>query len=331
MSIHHLVQRCISVLGLAVAGLYLSGCAVNMPVAASPKLTTENPINKIALLGDSNIVWPGGSNRSLGLEASKETLSLALPLVKQELSILGYDVIYAQSVAVGVKNPLDKERWVYPAAGEPKGEIDSKTASAASSSAPAYDPNSFGDPYQITDGKPAYVYPKFALGTKLGDTTLSIFESYDNAVDKSGFTIPEDSLAILRSETTADTLCLTRVNGERFTAARKAGAVAMNALTIWVGVVIIPPTDAARVGLACFDAAKGGLLWTGLGHIGDPEKPVADSLKIVLGYFPRKGETLAPQCEVDKTKAMNLLCQPRNAETKNKPATPASLAKLGAN
>lgn len=328
MSIHRLMQRCMSAMGLAIAGLYLSGCAVNMPVSASPKLTTENPIKKIAVLADSSVVWPGGSNRSLGLEASKETLSLALPLVKQELSGLGYDVIYAQSVAVGTKNPLDKERWVYPASGEPKGEIGSPTAaSASSSSAPAYDSNSFGDPYQITDGKPAYVYPKFAAGTKLGDASLSIFESYDNAVDKSGFTIPESSLAVLRSETAADTLCLARVNGERFTAARKAGAVAMNALTIWFGVVVIPPTDAARVGLACFDAANGGLLWTGLGHIGDPEKPVADFLKLALGTFPRKGETLAPQCEVDKTKPMSLLCKPRDETTQN---TPVSQPKVGA-
>jgi hypothetical protein len=328
MNIRHSMQRCLSGLGLAVAGLYLSGCAVNMPVSASPKLTTENPINKIALLGDSSVVWPGGSNRSLGLEASKETLSLALPLIKQELSILGYDVSYAQSVAVGVKNPADKERWVYPAAGEPKGKLgDSVSASASSSSAATFDSNSFGEPYQITDGKPAYVYPKFASGTTLGDATLSVFDAFDSATNKSAFVIPEDSLNLLRSETSADTLCMARITGERFTAARKAGALAMNALTIWFGVVVIPPTDVARVGLVCFESSTGTYLWSGMGQLGDPEKPVANLLSFGLGTFPRKGETLSPQCEVDQTTPMTLKCKPRDAATKN--AT-VELPKIGA-
>lgn len=313
MNFRHFLPRGLSGLCLAVAALYLSGCATTLPVAASPKLITENPINKIAVLGDSSVVWPGGSNRSLGLEASKQTLPLALPLVKQELSALGYDVNYVEQVGVGFKNPLEKERWVYPAGEPKKGE--------------PVDPESFGEAYQITDGKPAYVYAKFAAGSTLGDATLNIYDSYDALSDKAAFSLPESSLALLRTETNADTLCLARVNGQRFTAGRKAGAIAMNALTIWFGVVVIPPQDSAGINLVCFDLANGAYLWQGGSALGDPENPVAVSLKLALGTFPRKGETLSPQCEIDKTKPMALSCKPRDEATKN---VPISGPKVGA-
>jgi hypothetical protein len=318
MTIHFSLKRCLSALSVILLGLFLSGCAINLPVTATPKLIKENPINKIALLGDASVVWPGSFSRSLGLEASKETLGLGLPVIKEELKTLGYDVSYVQSVAVGFKNTFDKDQWVYPSAGEPKVELDHQTpATTPSTNTTTVDTNSFGDAYQIKDGKPAYVYPKFALGTALGDAARNVFESYDAAADKLSFTVPAENLALLRTETTADTLCLARIGGQRYTAGRKAGAIAMNALTIWFGVVVLPPSDSSFVKLVCFDMAQGAHLWSGVGALGDPEKPVGDLLKHGLGTFPRKGETLSPQCKADPNNAAMITCTPRDANTKN--------------
>ncbi|MFT3736602.1 MAG: hypothetical protein QM776_16560 [Rhodocyclaceae bacterium] len=328
MNIRGFIKRSLSYACTAGAAVFfLSGCAVNMPVPASQKLVTENPMNKVAVLGDARVVWPRmfGREPVLGLEASKETLIAVLPLVKQELGALGYEVSYVQSVAVGFQNPRYNEHWVFPAKGELKVDpADKKDQASSSAASAAVDTGSFGDPYQAKDGKPVFVYPKFGLDSPLGTATRKVFESFDNSANQSNFVIPSDTLELLRNETGSDTLCLARVSGERFTAARKAGATAMNMLTIFVGVVVIPPSDASRVQLSCFEASSGSFLWSGWAVTGDPEKPNAGHLKLVLGNFPVRGRTLSPQCEADKVKSLQLNCKTREADKPNTPSGTAS-------
>jgi len=127
-------------------------------------------------------------------------------------------------------------------------------------------------------------------------------------------------LRLLGARTGADTLCFARVTGFRFTQARKAAAVAMNAATIWFGVVVLPPQDSAAVNLACYDAASGKLAWySALGaYLGDPEKPNGEALKAGLKYFPVKGKPMIATCKRDETQPALFSCA--DAESADRPA-----------
>ena len=295
--------------------LQLTGCAIpGRPINATSELTKTNSMNKIAVLGSSRVVWPrmGQKEPVLGLEASKETLIAVMPMLQQEFSSKGYQVIVVEPIAVGFSSPKYKENWVFPGIGEfVEPTENAQDEQTKKTSTPIVGTTStFGKPYQLTNGDPAYVYPEAEKKVPLAAAKI-MFEYLERKIpDINPFapvnmstqmeSTPTDALLALQQTTGADTLCFARVDGRRFTTARKTGVTALNFATILIGVVVIPPTDSASMTISCFDANHGQLVWQNLfQYLGDPEKPNPAASKDLLSYFPMHGQPLSSTCVVD--------------------------------
>jgi len=331
-----------------MAGLALlasmGGCATGIPIHARGELAKENTINRIAVFGSGRVIWPrlGGKEPVIGLEASKQTLEAVMPLIKAGLTEKGYQPVILEPVGV-FPNPTYTDDWVFPA----KGEFVDPEEKPATQNADGDDafaqpqvvakPDktaSFGKPYQVEGKNPVFVYDGYAKDATALASAKSVFDFLDQlpaslpADSKIGQqNPPADAMHVLGSRTGADTLCFARVTGNRFTAARKAAVVAMNAATIWFGVVVIPPQDSAALNLACYDAASGKLAWHSAygAYLGDPEKPNGDSLKHGFKYFPIKGKPMQATCKPDETKPALFICS--DPESGDRPAEPQTQAR----
>lgn len=315
--------------GLVVMVVQLSGCAVGRPINASTELSKHNSMKKVAVLGSSRVVWPRmfGKEPVLGLEASKETLNAVLPMFSTHIRAKGYELTAVEPVGI-YPYPHYTEDWVFPANGEyqdPEEDKEGKsTAKTQTGTSTGVNSNDFGKPYKLADKKAAFVYPRFAQNAIAHTAARTVFDHIDqqlgvaplapgavgNAAGEITTQPPTEALNLLREETGADTLCFAHVQGHRFTAARKAGALAMNLVTAMFGVVTIPPQDAAAVSLTCYSTDSTGLAWQSVfQHVGDPEKPNTNAVKELLHYFPHHGEPLSPSCAPDGKKPMLYLCK----------------------
>jgi len=311
--------------GIAVLAV-LGGCVTGTPLHARSELAKENNINRIAIFGSGRVIWPrlGGKEPVIGLEASKQTLEFTLPMVKKELGAKGYQSIVVERVGV-LANPTYKQDWVFPLSGEFQ-EPEEKTEEAPKAVGGELPPepekadktSSFGRPYQLKNKAPAFVYDGYAKDPAALSAAKSVFDFLDSippVFPASESKIadsnpPADALQLLGSRTGADTLCFARVTGNRFTKARKAAVVAMNAATIWFGVVMIPPQDSAHVNLACYDVASGKLAWHSPfgAYLGDPEAPNDGAITNGLRYFPQKGKPILASCKPDEKKSTVFSC-----------------------
>ena len=309
--------------GLVVMAVQLSGCAAGRPINASHNLSKQNAMNKVAVFGTSRVVWPRmfGKEPVLGLEASKETLNAVLPMLRSQMQSKGYDVAAVEAVGI-YPYPQFKEDWVFPMSGEFQDPDEEKKA--GTEAAETADSSDFGKPYQLVDKQAAYIYPSFAQNASAHSAARTVFEHIDSQLGiaplapgasaqtgDASVTAPAEAMNLLREQTGADTLCFANVQGHRFTAARKAGVIAMNLLTAMFGVVTVPPQDAATLSLTCYSPDSTGLAWQNVfQNLGDPEKPNPKAVTQLLSLFPARGEPLNAGCVPNQKIAMQYLCKP---------------------
>jgi hypothetical protein len=267
---------------ILIASLMLvAGCA-GVQIRASDSMLQENSIKKIAVLSTARVEWPRydfirgptGKEPVLGLTESKQALAILTPKLRDILVDKGYEVVFSEPMGIGYYSPRYKENLVIETYGE-KGKQFKKG--------------------QITDNSPAFEYPVVQNDQRFGRSVRNLFEHIELAGyrrDLETFTLPKNDLEVIREVTGADTVCLYRVYGQKFSTSRKVATTFLS---------LSGPVKDIVVSFWFFvDASSGEVLWQhGRGFIGkDPTNPeemgaAIDSLK----YLPKISKTMDPRCK----------------------------------
>jgi hypothetical protein len=269
----------ISLVMFVALTLLISGC-VGVRIRASDSMLQENSIKKIAILATGRVEWPrmgwGRKEPILGLTESKKALETVVSHTKSVLSSKGYEIIFSEPAGIGYYNPFYKENWVYENYGE-KGEEARK--------------------WQVTERKPAYEYPVVENNQEFCRAIRNVFEQMELAIyghTVYSFILSKDDLDIIRQVTGADTICFSRVYGQKFSRGRK---IAVAAIAAALG-SSATAEDSQETAYFFVDARTGDILWQYWTYLmgKDPMFSV-ETMDIALKYFPEINKTMNPKCK----------------------------------
>jgi len=251
--------------------IFISGCAPKTRIRASDTMFQENPARKIAVFAEGKVNWPrmGKGGLCLGVSDSKKSLTALLSQTEQVLSNKGYEVVFAEPVGIGYNS---HKWWLIP---EEEGEYKE------------------GPLELIEDSKPVFVYPRFQDNQEFSKAVHTLIEELELALKQkqlNTFDPPKKAIEVIRQTTAADTICLNRIYGKKFSGARKTGAVALGVLGAMFGVYGAGST--VRDMIDCYfifiDTKTGEVLWQyGIYASENPINPSKTFVKNVLKHFPK--------------------------------------------
>jgi hypothetical protein len=304
------------VLSIIVCGLFVSACSSKVSIRASDSMFKENPVKKIAVIAEGKVQWPGLGGFKvnpalLGLQESKEALATHLPQTKDVFTKKGYEVVFCEPTGIGYYSPFDETsgRWVvdYGEPTEPKSEEnkESKESKETEGNKEAKKntekPNS--KKWQIQGMEPAFEYPIVKNNPDLKKASKSIFEDFELSIYRRtiNFYVPKkEDLKIIQNITNADTICVNRVFGLKYSNRRKIAA----ALLVGGGL-----SDTVESFFVCVNASTGEVLWqNGIYTLGDPTSPSETYIDNVLKLFPEINKPITAKCE--KVKDQIYQCEP---------------------
>jgi len=262
---------------LIVLLMLIAGCA-GVQIRASDSMFQENSIKKIAVLSTARVEWPRMAGEPvLGLAESKQALEMLTPVLRESLVNRGYEIVFSEPMGIGYYNPSYKGNWVAENYAE-KGDECKK--------------------WQVSDHRPAFEYPVVQNNNEFYAAVQNIFEQIEVAIYRrqlNTFTLSKNDLEVIRQATGADTVCLYRVYGQKFTTGRKFAMALIAAAAGTTSTV----KDTVVSFLLFVNASSGEVLWQhGLFFLGkDPANPEETVVIEPLRYFPRINETMEAKCK----------------------------------
>jgi hypothetical protein len=257
--------------------MLLAGCG-GVQIRASDSMFQENSIKKIAVLSTARVEWPRMAGEPvLGLAESKQALETLAPVLRESLVNRGYQIVFSEPTGIGYYNPSYKRNWVAENYAE-KGDECKK--------------------WQVVDRRPAFEYPAVQNNQEFCTAAQNIFEQIELAISRrqlNSFTPSKNDLEVIRQATGADTVCLYRVYGQKFTTRRKVTTALIAAAAGTTSTV----KDTIVSFLLFVNASSGEVLWQhGLFFLGkDPANPEEMVVIEPLRYFPKINETMDPKCK----------------------------------
>lgn len=222
--------------------------------------------------------WPkmGGKQLALCVEESKKSLELLLPQTEAALRDKGYSVVFCKPAGIGPYKAYRGKRKVV--------IYENFLEEGEKSNQP-----------QVEEGELIYQCP-------VADDNPELRGAVHNLV--TDYIIHRSDLAIIGKYTQADTVCVQRISGEKYSSRRKAGACIANvaemgaAICLFPFMIIIPPMhtvpkDGISSQFTFIDVESGQILfsyraWTK----GDPIDPPEDIMIKQLKRFPEKNKLL---------------------------------------
>jgi len=268
---------------LVVLAIVASGCAHVPDLRAPDSFFTENPAKKLAVISSGRVDWPGmaGNEAVLGFAESKKALETITPAICSAFKAKAYDVVLCEPAGIAYYNPSYKENRVSEEGGG-------------------------GKEWQLKDKEPAYLYPALQKDPQLSQALRNIHEKMELDLGKrqwSRFVPEKDDLQVVMKATGADTICLSRIHGRKFSAARKAAAVATTVLLAMVGAAGPMVNDWMELSLICATPVTGEVLWQyALTMSVDPVAPGDALVPAALQYFPGRDKPLDAKYKREKKK-----------------------------
>ncbi len=273
------------VISLAILVL---GCTAHSNLRAPDSFFTENPIKKVVVISSGRVEWPGLGKKEavLGFAESKNALENITPALCRVFKRKGYDVAMCEPAGIAYYNPSYKENRVVEEGKE-------------------------GREWQLKDREPAYLYPALQKDLQLSQALRNIHEKMEMDLSKKqleSFVPDKDDLQIVMKATGADTVCLSRVQGAKFSVGRKAAAAAVVVVAIAArapnGVGWLP--DQTTLSLVCASLTTGEVLWQ-YTYKKAPADPVdlGDTLSLIadaLQDFPDRDKPLNAKYRKEKKK-----------------------------
>jgi hypothetical protein len=234
--------------------------------------------------------WPKPERKeaALGLAESKLSLESITPEVCAAFRTKGYDTVYCEPAGIGYHNPVFKENLVYAEGGSDSNQ------------------------WRVADREPAYLYPAMQNDSDLGRALRNIHEKLEFNISRRSFKtfVPEpEDLQVVQRAIGADTLCLSRVHGIKYSEGRKAGAIALSvALLLTAAAVGATPTgvdprgpsDFTELAITCVSLASGTVFWqSAILRAVDPIYPDSAVVPALLQRFPDKGRPFEPELKKD--------------------------------
>jgi hypothetical protein len=249
----------------------VGGCSLaTVKLRASDKMLNDNSMDKIAVFGHGKINWPrmsrGGS--VLVLPDCIQATENALVQTKQVLTKKGYEVVCADPVGVGF---YSQNMWLVEELDDWKEEKVTK----------------------IRDIRPIFVYPQFQHDQEFDKSVLNVIGQLNLAIKENrvGSFLPDrEDIEVIHQATGADTICLQRLYGRKYSTARKIVTAIQDLFTYFP----YADEDYVELLLIFIDAKTGEVLWQS-GESSKDENPINPSeefVEDVLKLFPARNETL---------------------------------------
>jgi hypothetical protein len=249
----------------------VGGCSLaTVKLRASDKMLNDNSMDKIAVFGHGKINWPrmsrGGS--VLVLPDCIQATENALVQTKQVLTKKGYEVVCADPVGVGF---YSQNMWLVEELDDWKEEKVTK----------------------IRDIRPIFVYPQFQHDQEFDKSVLNVIGQLNLAIKENrvGSFLPDrEDIEVIHQATGADTICLQRLYGRKYSTARKIVTAIHDLFTYFP----VADEDYVELLLIFIDAKTGEVLWQS-GESSKDENPINPSeefVEDVLKLFPARNETL---------------------------------------
>lgn len=249
--------------------MLMTGCGIKTTMRASQSMLNENPMKKVTLLSGGKINWPGFRGKMCIRQSdSLKAVEVMLGLAQNELAVRGYDVVVAEAVGIGFQS---MDWWLLPEAVE--------------------DATQEEQIVQITNEKPIYICPGFKGETSYQHAVVTLYDQMEHAFHKGSIDqfMPDPALVATIAEATgADTICLNRVSGAKYTKGRKVGTAILSALFTVGGSGV---SDAVGSYYVFIDARTGQVLWQH-GHFtqDDPLAPNGNFIQYAFKYLPQAGQ-----------------------------------------
>jgi len=262
----------ISAVSVIVLMFLVSGCTSKVKIRASDQIFTDNHVSRIAIFSEGKVQWPGlgkgGPYIILPscLQANENILTKTTQVLKDK----GYEVVCAEPVGIA----YNCKSWWY------LEDIEARDDESAYK--------------QIEDVKPTFIYPKFRDASDYNKALHNVINDMEAAIlskSLSSFAPHKSDIEVLHRETGADTICLQRVYGVKYSTARKVGSVIAGvALSLLSpGAFVASPNDRVEAFYIFVDATTGNVLWQhGLYTTGNPLDPDQSYVENVLQFFPAK-------------------------------------------
>lgn len=250
----------------------VGGCSfATVKLRASDKMLNDNSMEKIAVFGHGKINWPrmGRGGSVLVLPDCIQANENVLVQTKKVLAKKGYEVICADPVGVGF---YSQNMWLVEDLDDWKEEKATK----------------------IKDLRPIFVYPQFQRDQDFDKSVLNVIGQLNLAIKENrvgGFEPDKEDIEVIHQATGADTICLQRLYGRKYSTARKVTAAIQNLFSY----IDVSQKDYLELLLIFIDARTGEVLWQA-GESSKDENPINPSeefVEDVLKLFPARNETLA--------------------------------------
>jgi len=222
--------------------LMTTACASRKLVRTSDAFTRENPVKKIAVLGEGRVMLTEMKQTFLDMDESKTAVETLVLQACDAFTQKGYDVVLCEPAGIGYFSPLFPENWVY----DKNGENNSKK--------------------QIQNREPAYVYQYEPNDNNMKAAVRNIFERVESEISKkqeSSFSASREDVAAIQQATGADTICFNYICGGKQSTGAAAASAAVSAA---VGLLLNSSGGAghgASVGsyFFCVSAGTGETRW----------------------------------------------------------------------
>jgi hypothetical protein len=261
--------------------LIITGCGGKVTVRSADSLYINNPIKDVAVIAEGKVYYPrvGGKEAALGLAESKKALEILIAQTKREFEEKNYTVVFAKPAGIGYCDPARKDNWVF----EDYENNDTK--------------------WQVQNCEPVYEYPIDPENQEAKNAIRNVFEQIQIAINKrkiNAFSPSPNDVQVIGSYTGADTICFNRVYGQKYTTARKVGAMASD-IAIGVAFALVggtyagshSPEDTLESYFICVDTTNANVLWQhGLFEQRDPIDPGDSYIKEILEPFPMVGQPM---------------------------------------
>ena len=260
-----------------------SGCTHVPDLRAPDSFFAKNPVQEVVVISSGRVEWPGmaGKEAVLGFAESKKALETVTPAICSAFKAKAYEVVLCEPAGIAYYNPSYKENRVAEEGGG-------------------------GKEWQLKDKEPAYLYPALQKDPQLSQALRNIHEKMELDLSKRqwGRFVPEkDDLQVVMKATGADTICLSRIHGRKFSAARKAAAVATTVLLAVTGVAGPMVNDRTELSVSCASLVTGEVLWQYAHNASvDPVVPGDALVPAALQYFPDKDKPLDAKYKREKRK-----------------------------
>jgi hypothetical protein len=243
------------------------GCSLStVKLRASDKMLDDNSMDKIAVFGHGKINWPrmGRGGSALVLPDCIQATENALVQTKKVLAKKGYEVVCADPVGVGF---YSENMWLVEDLDDWKEEKFTK----------------------IKDLRPIFVYPQFQHDQEFDKSVLNVIGQLNLAIKENrvgGFEPNKKDIEVIHQATGADTICLQRLYGIKYSTRRKIGKEFLQLFTYRK----ITVEDSVELLMIFVDARTGEVLWQSSKSTKD-ENPINPSEPARMETLGQKGCT----------------------------------------